>query len=57
MRWLRKKKEDFFAEARGKVFSCVIKRQRDNKGVTQSEPESEPRGKPDIKCGICGKGH
>ena len=47
-----------FAEARGGVFSCVNKGQRDNsKGAAQSKPESKPCGKPDIKCGICGKGH
>ena len=47
-----------FAEARGGVFSCVTQRQRDNnKGAAQSKPESKPSGKPEIKCGICGKGH
>ena len=29
----------------------------DNKGATHSKPESKPSGKPEIKCGICGKGH
>ena len=35
------------------------KGQRDdnNKGAAQSKPESKPSGKPEIKCGICGKGH
>ena len=52
------KEADLFAEARGGVFSCVNKGQRDNnKGTAQSKPESKPSGKPEIKCGICGKGH
>ena len=34
------------------------KGQRDNNnGAAQSKPESKPSGKPEIKCGICGKGH
>ena len=45
---------DLFAEARGGVFSCVNKRQRD---TTLCKPESKPSGKPEIKCGLCGKGH
>ena len=32
-------------------------RDNDNKGAAQSKPESKPSGKPEIKCGICGKGH
>ena len=53
------KEADMFAEARGGVFSCVNKEQRDNdnKGAAHSKPESKPSGKPEIKCGICGKGH
>ena len=52
------KEADLFAEARGGVFSCVNKGQRDNnKGAAQSKPESKPSGKPEIKCGIFGKGH
>ena len=52
------KEADLFAEAREGVFSCVNKGQRDNnKGAAQSKPESKPNGKPEIKCGICGKGH
>ena len=52
------KEADLFAEAREDVFSCVNKGQRDNnKGAAQSKPESKPSGKPEIKCGICGKGH
>ena len=52
------KEADLFAEARGGVFGCVNKGQRDNnKGAAQSKPESKPSGKPEIKCGICGKGH
>ena len=48
------KEADLFAEARGGVFSCVNKGQQEkNKGAAQSKPES----KPEIKCGICGKGH
>ena len=50
---------DLFAEACGGVFSCVNKGQRDhdNKGAAHRKPESKPSGKPEIKCGICGKGH
>ena len=34
------------------------KEQRDNnKGAAHSKPEIKPSGKPEIKCGICGKGH
>ena len=34
------------------------KGQRDNnKSAAQSKPGSKPSGKPEIKCGICGKGH
>ena len=52
------KEADLFAEARGDVFSCVNKGQRDNnKGAAQSKPESKPSGKPEIKCGICRKEH
>ena len=51
------KEADLFAEARGGAFSCVNKRQKDNKGATHSKPESKPSGKPETKCGICGKGH
>ena len=52
------KEADQFAEALGGVFSCVNKGQRDNnKAAAQSKPESKPSGKPEIKCGICGKGH
>ena len=51
------KEADLFAEAHGSVFSCVNKGQRDNNmGAAQSKPESKPSGKPEIKCGICGKG-
>ena len=38
-------------------FSCMNKGQQDNKGPVHSKPESKPSGKPEIKCGICGKGH
>ena len=52
------KEADLFAEARGGVFSCVNKGQRDNnKGAAQSKPGRKPSGKPVFKCGICGKGH
>ena len=52
------KEADLFSEARGDVFSCVNKGQRDNnKGAAQSKPESKPSGKPEIECGICRKGH
>ena len=53
------KEADLFAEARGGVFSCVNKGQRDhdNKGAAHGKPESMPSGKPEIKCGICGKEH
>ena len=52
------KEADLFAEARGGVFSCVNKGQRDNdsKGAAHSKPENKPSGKPEIKCGIYGKG-
>ena len=56
MPWLRK--QILSAEARGGVFNCVNKGQRDNnKGAVQSKPESKPSGKPEIKCGVCGKRH
>ena len=52
------KEADLFAEARGGVFSCVNKGQRDNnKAAVQSIPESKLSRKPEIKCGICGKEH
>ena len=53
------KEADLFAEARGGVFRCVNKVQRydDNKGAAHSKPESKPSRKPEIKCGIWGKGH
>ena len=53
------KEADLFAEACGGVFSCVNKGQRDNnnKGSAQSKLKSKPSGKPEIKCGICRKGH
>ena len=53
------KDADLFADPRGGVFSYVNKGQRDNnnKGAAQSKSESEPSGKHEIKCGICGKGH
>ena len=53
------KEADLFAEARGGVFNCVKKGQQDNnnKDAAQSKPESKPSGKPEIKCGICRKGH
>ena len=43
----------------GGVFSCANKGQRDNdnKGAAYTKPESKRSGKPEIKCGICGKGH
>ena len=53
------KEVDLFAEARGGVLSCMNKGQRDNdnKGAAHSKPGSNPSGKPEIKSGICGKGH
>ena len=50
---------DLFAEARGGVFSCLNKGQRDNdnKGAAHSKRESKPSGKPEIKCGFCVKEH
>ena len=49
---------DLFAEARGCVLSCMNKGQRgNNKGTAHSKPESKPNRKPEIKCGICEKGH
>ena len=47
-----------FADARGGEYSCVTKGQRDNnKDAAQSKPERYQSGKPEINCGICGKGH
>ena len=51
------KEEDLFAEARGGVYTCVNKAQRDKKGGSQHKSDSKPSGKPEIKCSICGKGH
>ena len=51
------KEADLFAEARGGVYTCVNKAQRDNKGGSQHKSDSKPSSKPEIKCSICGKGH
>ena len=51
------KEADLFAEARGGVYTCVNKAQRDTKGGSQHKSDSKPSGKPEIKCSICGKGH
>ena len=51
------KEANLFAEARGGVYTCVDKAQRDNKGGSQHKSDSKPSGKPEIKCSICGKGH
>ena len=51
------KEADLFAEARGGVYTCVNKAQRDNKGGSQDISDSKPSRKPEIKCSICGKGH
>ena len=51
------KEADLFAEARGGVYTCVNKAQRDNKGGSQHKSDSKPSGKPEINCSICGKGH
>ena len=51
------KEADLFAEARGGVYTCVNKAQRDNKGGSQHKSDSKPSGKPEIKCSICGNGH
>ena len=51
------KEADLFAEARGGVYTCVNKAQRDNKGGSQHKSDSKPSRKPEIKCSICGKGH
>ena len=51
------KEADLFAEARGGVYTCVDKAQRDNKGGSQHKSDSKPSRKPEIKCSICGKGH
>ena len=51
------KEADLFGEARGGVYTCVNKAQRDNKGGSQHKSESKPSGKPEKKCSICGKGH
>ena len=45
------KEADLFAEARGGVYTCV------NKGGSQHKSDSQPSGKPEIKCSICGKEH
>ena len=43
------KEADLFAEARGGVFGCVNKGQRDHdKGAAHNKPESKPSGKPEI---------
>ena len=51
------KEADLFVEARGGVYTCVNKAQRDNKGGSQYKSDSKPSRKPEIKCSICGKGH
>ena len=51
------KEADLFAEARGGVYTCVNKAQRDDKGRSQHKSDSKPSGNPEIKCSICGKGH
>ena len=51
------KEADLFAEARGGVYTCVNKAQRDNKGGSQHKSDGKPSRKPEIKCSICGKGH
>ena len=51
------KEADLFAEARGGVYTCVNKAQRDNKGGSQHKFDRKPSRKPEIKCSICGKGH
>ena len=49
---------DLFAEARGGVYSCVAKGQRENKDkATYKNESSRPGNKPEIKCRICGKPH
>ena len=51
------KEADLFAEARGIVYTCVNKVQRDIKGGSQHKSDGEPTGKPEIKSSIYGKGH
>ena len=51
------KDADLIAEARGGVYTCVNKAQRDNKGGSQHKSDGKPSRKPEIKCSICGKGH
>ncbi|MES9950706.1 MAG: hypothetical protein ABW118_17245, partial [Candidatus Thiodiazotropha sp.] len=52
------KEADLFAEARGGVSNCVSKGQRDIRGPQPNKPSvGKPSGTPEIKCGICGKGH
>ena len=51
------KEADLIAEARGGVYTCVNKAQRDNKGGSQHKSDSKPSGKPEIKCSNCGMGH
>ena len=50
------------AEIREVTLITVVKMSKErrfsnNKGAAQSKPESKPSGKPEIKCGICGKWH
>ena len=40
---------DLFTAARGGVFICVIKGQRDNKGASQNKPERSDKSKPSRK--------
>ena len=52
------KEADLFAEARGGVFSCVNKGQRDhdNKGAAHSKPESKPSGSLNLNVAFAVKG-
>ena len=51
------KEAELLAEAQGRVYTCVNKAQRDNKGGLQHKSDGRPTGKPEIKCSICSKGH
>ena len=50
------KKADLLAEARGGVYTCVNKAQRDNKGGSQHKSDSKLSGKREIKCSIVVRG-
>ena len=48
-----------FADAKGGVPLCILKRQRGSKGVGQVQPKVEPNQdqRQVVKCKFCGKPH